>query len=39
LGDLLAQKIARIPRTFCFAVLPDLTVRVLGGYSLMVLAE
>jgi SAM-dependent methyltransferase len=39
LGDLLVQKIARIPRTSCFALFPDLTVRVLGGYSLMVLAE
>jgi len=39
LGDLLIQKIARIPRTFCFAISPELTVRVLGGYSLMVLAE
>jgi SAM-dependent methyltransferase len=39
LGDLLVQKIARIPRTLCFAVSPELTVRVLGGYSLMVLAE
>jgi hypothetical protein len=39
LGDLLVQKIARIPRTLCYAVLPELTVRVLGGYSLMVLAE
>ncbi len=39
LGDLFVQKIARVPRTLCFAGLPDLTVRVLGGYSLMVLAE
>jgi SAM-dependent methyltransferase len=39
LGDLLVQKIARIPRRLCFAGFPDLTVRVLGGYSLMVLAE
>jgi SAM-dependent methyltransferase len=39
LGDLLVQKIARIPRTLGFAVFPELTVRVLGGYSLMVLAE
>ena len=39
LGDLLVQKIARIPRRLCFAILPELTVRVLGGYSLMVLAE
>jgi SAM-dependent methyltransferase len=39
LGDLIAQRIARIPRKMSFAVLPDLTVRVLGGYSLMVLAE
>jgi hypothetical protein len=39
LGDLLVQKIVRIPRRLCFAGFPDLTVRVLGGYSLMVLAE
>lgn len=39
LGDLLVQKMARVPRTVCFAAFPDLTVRVLGGYSLMVLAE
>jgi SAM-dependent methyltransferase len=39
LGDLLVQKIARIPRKLSFTISPDLTVRVLGGYSLMVLAE
>jgi len=39
LGDLLVQKIARIPRKLAFAVSPDVTVRMLGGYSLMVLAE
>lgn len=39
LGDLIVQKIARLPRRICFALSPDLTVRVLGGYSLMVLAE
>jgi SAM-dependent methyltransferase len=39
LGDLLVQKIARTPRVICFAVFPELTARVLGGYSLMVLAE
>jgi SAM-dependent methyltransferase len=39
LGDLLAQKIARIPRRMCFAAAPDLTVRFFGGYSLMVMAE
>ena len=39
LGELLVQKIARIPRKLGFAVFPELTVRVLGGYSLMVLAE
>ena len=39
LGDLLVQKLVRIPRQLSFAALPDLTVRVLGGYSLMVLAE
>lgn len=39
LGDLFIQRIARIPRQLSFAVSPDLTVRVLGGYSLLVLAE
>ena len=39
LGDLFIQKLARIPRQLSFALAPDLTVRVLGGYSLMVLAE
>jgi hypothetical protein len=39
LGDLLIQKIMRIPRKLAFAAFPDLTVRVLGGYSLLVLAE
>lgn len=39
LGDLLVQKIARIPRKLSFAAFPDLTVRILGGYSLLVLAE
>ncbi|HEY1658113.1 MAG TPA: class I SAM-dependent methyltransferase [Candidatus Sulfotelmatobacter sp.] len=39
LGDLVVQKIARGPRKMSFALLPDFTVRVLGGYSLMVLAE
>jgi SAM-dependent methyltransferase len=39
LGGLLLQRIARIPRKLCFAAFPDSAVRVLGGYSLMVLAE
>jgi len=39
LGDLFLQKIARLPRQLCFAVSQDLTVRILGGYSLMVLAQ
>jgi SAM-dependent methyltransferase len=39
LGGLLIQKIVRTPRRICFALFPELTVRVLGGYSLMVLAE
>jgi SAM-dependent methyltransferase len=39
LGDLLVQKLVRIPRQLSFAIFPDLTVRVLGGYSLLVLAE
>lgn len=39
LGDQLAQKIARLPRRLCFAIHQDLTVRILGGYSLLVLAR
>ena len=39
LGDLLVQKILRLPRQMCFALSEDLTVRFLGGYSLLVLAE
>jgi cyclopropane fatty-acyl-phospholipid synthase-like methyltransferase len=39
LGDLLLQRFARLPRQLCFALSQDLTVRMLGGYSLMVLAE
>lgn len=39
LGDKFIQKAARFPRKVCFAMSADLTVRVLGGYSLMVLAE
>jgi SAM-dependent methyltransferase len=33
------QKLAVLPRTICFALHQDLTVRVLGGYSLLVLAR
>jgi SAM-dependent methyltransferase len=39
LGDLFIQKMARIPRQLSFALAPDFTVRLLGGYSLMVLAD
>ena len=39
LGDLLVQKMARLPRRICFSIAPELTVRILGGYSLLVLAE
>jgi SAM-dependent methyltransferase len=39
LGDRLVQKVARLPRMLSFGISPDLTVRILGGYSLMVLAE
>lgn len=35
----LIQKIAILPRKLCFALAPDLAVRVLGGYSLLVLAR
>jgi cyclopropane fatty-acyl-phospholipid synthase-like methyltransferase len=33
------QKIARLPRMVCFSIQPDLTVRILGGYSLLILAK
>ena len=33
------QKIAVLPRKICFAIHQDLTVRILGGYSLLVLAR
>jgi SAM-dependent methyltransferase len=33
------QKIARVPRIICFSIHEDLTVRILGGYSLLVLAK
>jgi len=39
LGDRLIQRIARLPRQIGFALSEDLTVRTLGGYSLLVLAE
>jgi len=39
LGDQFVQRIGRGPRKLCFALAPDLTVRILGGYSLMVLAR
>ncbi|HMT27771.1 MAG TPA: class I SAM-dependent methyltransferase [Bacteroidia bacterium] len=35
----LKSKIAKIPRQILFAINPDFGVRVLGGYSLMVLAK
>jgi SAM-dependent methyltransferase len=39
LGDRLIQRVARLPRQVSFAISEDLTVRTLGGYSLLVLAE
>jgi SAM-dependent methyltransferase len=33
------QKIAKWPRAICFSLNQDLTVRILGGYSLLVLAR
>lgn len=33
------QKVAVVPRTVCFALNQDLTARILGGYSLLVLAR
>jgi SAM-dependent methyltransferase len=39
LGDRMVQRIARLPRQISFAISKDLTVRTLGGYSLLVLGE
>jgi SAM-dependent methyltransferase len=39
IGPQLVQKLFRMPRTALFAVRPDMAVRVLGGYTLMVLAK
>ena len=39
LGAEFAQKVVRLPRKICFAIHQDLTVRILGGYSLLVLAK
>lgn len=38
-GTEIGQKIARLPRKICFAIHQELTVRILGGYSLLVLAR
>ena len=38
-GEETAQKIARLPRKVCFAIHQDLTVRFLGGYSLLALVK
>lgn len=35
----LVRKITQFPRTFCFAFKPDFAARLLGGYSLFVLAQ
>jgi hypothetical protein len=39
LAKQLIQKIAILPRQICFAIHHDLAVRILGGYSLLVLAK
>jgi SAM-dependent methyltransferase len=39
LAKQMIQKIAILPRKVCFAIHPDLAVRILGGYSLLVLAK
>ena len=38
-STLLRTKIANLPRKFLFPLAPDLTVKLLGGYALLVLAE
>lgn len=39
LGEARSQRILRVPRKLCFALHKELTVRILGGYSLPVLAR
>ena len=39
LGSERIQKILKVPRRLCFAVHEDLTARVLGGFSLLVLTQ
>jgi hypothetical protein len=39
LGTDLAQKVLKLPRSLLFAVQQDLAVRMLGGFSLLVLAR
>lgn len=39
LAKQMIQKIAILPREICFAIHQDLAVRILGGYSLLVLAK
>ena len=39
LAKQMIQKIAILPRKVCFAVHQDLAVRILGGYSLLILAK
>jgi len=39
LGSEFVQKLLRFPRKVCFAIHQDLAARVLGGFSLLVLAE
>ena len=39
LAKQMIQKVAVLPRMLCFALHQDLTVRILGGYSLLVLAR
>jgi SAM-dependent methyltransferase len=39
LANTMLQKIARLPRVVSFSIHQDLAVRILGGYSLLVLAK
>jgi len=39
LGSEFIQKVLKLPRRVCFAIHQDLAARVLGGFSLLVLAE
>jgi SAM-dependent methyltransferase len=38
-GQALSSRLMRLPRKLCYSISPDFTARVLGGFSLLVVAE